>query len=173
MHDTPPHLRGAGDTSVPRNDVVRLMRGYDEAYVDGRGVARGGVVKQAFFTSDVLSRLEFSGRPGLDALVEDLAASLKVRYKKGPTPRDIECLKRQEAFVAKYPDIQDRDVLIFVRDGLPAYTYPIRVGHLTARHWVVDTIRKHLGTGSWPHDEATPQLVVPKTGYKRTIRRYS
>jgi hypothetical protein len=166
-------LRVCAVRSVPRNDVVRLMRGYDEAYVDGRGVARGGVVKQAFFTSDALSRLEFSGRPGLDALVEDLAASLKVRYEEEPTPRDIECLKRQEAFIAKYPDIQDRDVLIFVRDGLPAYTYPIRLGRLTARNWVVDTIRKHLETADWPHDEAAPQLVVPKMGSKRTIRHSS
>ncbi|KAF8184434.1 hypothetical protein BJ912DRAFT_974826 [Pholiota molesta] len=172
MHDTPPRLRGAATadvgpaspapdtTCVPRNDVVRLMRGYDEAYVDGRGVARGGVVKQAFFTSDVLSRLEFSGCTGLDALVKELVTSLKVRYEDPPTPHDIKILEKHEAMMAEFPDIPNREKwrnhFTNIRDGLPAHTYPIRLGHLTARHLVVDTIRKHLETGNWPHDRVAP-----------------
>jgi hypothetical protein len=181
VRDTP--VRGAGVAAsiapdMPlRNDVVKLMRAYDEAYVDGRGVVRGGAVKQAFFLSDVLSRLEFSACPELSALVKELVKSLKVRYELPPTPDDIEILEKHEAMMpeyeammAKFSDIPDREkwkkILINIRDALPAYRHQIRLDQLEARHWVVDTIRKHLETVDLPQDKATLQ-VVPKTGSKR------
>ncbi|KAF8184433.1 hypothetical protein BJ912DRAFT_1060958 [Pholiota molesta] len=170
VHDTP--LLGSDLTAsetidtIPHNDVINLMRAYDEAYVDGSGAIRGGLVKQALFTSDVLSRLEFSGRPELNALVEEFVETFKVRYEKSPTPSDFASLKRQEAFIAKYPDIPDRDDLILNLGSFIAYKYQTRLDQLGARHWVVDTIRKHL-TANWPRDKAIAQQVVAQIGSKR------
>jgi hypothetical protein len=159
----------------PYNNVVRLMHAYNEAEVDGRGGVRGGLNKGLWFVCNDLCGLRFSGRPALGALVRELRdESLAVRYECPPTPEDYENLKSLEAEFAEHPNIACLDVFRNALTNSKAYRYPLRLARLTARGWVVDTIRKHLAAADWPRDNATPQQVVPgpETGPRRKIKIY-
>lgn len=104
------------------------MRAFDEAYVDGSELFRGGNQKQIFFTTDVLSRLQFSGCPELDALVEELVGFFQVRYEKPPDAAYFEALKKAEAMIENFPDGD----LILVRNTSSRYEYQNRMNQLKA-----------------------------------------
>jgi hypothetical protein len=160
---------------TPHTGMRTYTRQFDEAYIDDSGTVKGGSLKQNLFMSTDLSKLKFDGRPQLDALLEELAVALAVRYERPPEPDDWELLAEQEAFLMDNPDSPHLDLIKLSRDYSTAYRYQERKHHLeTKRHWLVDTIRKHLNTGTWPKDKAEPQKISQSlpSAKPRTIRQF-
>ncbi|KAF8193759.1 hypothetical protein BJ912DRAFT_924424 [Pholiota molesta] len=120
--------------------------------------------------SNALSKLKVDGRPQLGALLKELAAAFTVRYGQPPEPDDLEALEIQEALIAGNPDSPSLDKMKFIRDHLVAYKYQKLKDHLEKeRHWLVNTIRKHLKTGTWPKDKAESQKIPQVTSKRKAV----
>jgi hypothetical protein len=156
---------------TPHTDMRAHIRQFDEAYIDDGGTVRGGSLKRDLFAyKNSLSKLMFDGRPQLGALLKELAAVFTVRYGQPPQPDELEALDIQEALIAENSNSPSLDRLKFIRDSLAAYKYQKIKDHLEKdRHWLVNTIRKHLKTGTWPEDKAESQKIPQVTSKRKAV----
>jgi hypothetical protein len=153
---------------TPHTDMRTYTRQFDEAYIDDSGTPRGGCLKRGLFTSDDVSKLKFDGRPQLSALLGELAEAFRVRYGRAPEPDDWEALAILEKLIARNPDSPHLDDMKFARDHTTAYKYQKHKDHLEKeRHWLVNTIRKYLDTGTWPKDKAELQKIFQITSKRK------
>ena len=155
------HSSHSESKTSPPKDVVRFLRGFDEAYAELSGDIRGGDIKQTILLGKRLSKtVQFYRRPKLDELLNALQKAFRIRYQEPPEDEDLEQFERSRA--------QGVD------EATLALTLPSRyfrgLEKLQERGWLVDTMRTFLDNDGWPEaDKAEPQGILPQTTSKRKL----
>ncbi|KDR72662.1 hypothetical protein GALMADRAFT_759478 [Galerina marginata CBS 339.88] len=125
------------------NSLPTLLKDYDDLNVNFGGKITGGQYKR-YFLSTGLSDLEFTDRPSLGALIDELRLHFRdLRTLSTPTQEDKDDLEEIKR-IGKITWYQcDK-----------TYKHELLVQRLNNRKWLVETFRKHLATGPWPKDDA-------------------